>query len=102
MYSGGTSEFIGENKVMRASNGERIWVAVLVERGFVSEVEAYRDEASARRREQSWRRGINPDYDETGLCDVVINESRVKHRSRRSRNGARYTSSCSSRVCRKT
>jgi hypothetical protein len=73
---------------MRDSTGERIWVAVLVERGFVSEIEAYRDEASARRREQSWRRQMNPDYDETGLCDVVVNESQMKRRSHRSRSEA--------------
>lgn len=88
MYSGGTSEFSGENGIMNASTGERIWVAVLVERGFVSEIEAYRDKESARRREQSWRRRMNPDYDETGLCDVVVNESRRKHRSHRSRSEA--------------
>lgn len=73
---------------MRDSTGERIWVAVLVERGFVSEIEAYRDEASARRREQSWRRQMNPDYDETGLCDVIVNESQMKPRSNRLRNNA--------------
>jgi hypothetical protein len=73
---------------MRDSTGERIWVAVRVERGFVSEIEAYRDEASARRREQSWRRQMNPDYDETGLCDVVINESQMKKRSHSSRSEA--------------
>jgi len=73
---------------MRANIGERIWVAVLVERGFVSEIEAYRDEASARRRERTWRRRMNPDYDETGLCDVVINESQMKPRSYRLRNNA--------------
>jgi hypothetical protein len=84
----GTSEFTGENGIMRDSTGERIWLAVLVERGFVSEIEAYRDEASARRRERSWRRQMNPDYDETGLCDVVINESQMKHRSHWSCNEA--------------
>jgi hypothetical protein len=88
MCSDGTSEFIGENRVMQASTGERIWVAVLVEHGFVSEIEAYRDEALARHREQSWRRRMNPDYDETGLCDVIINESRMRHCSHRSRSEA--------------
>jgi hypothetical protein len=86
MCSDGTSEFTGENGIMKASTVERIWVAVLVERGFVSEVEAYRDEAPARRRERSWRRRMNLDYDETGLCEVVVNESQIKHRSDRSRN----------------
>jgi hypothetical protein len=83
---------------MRANTGERIWVAVLVERGFVSEIEAYRDEAAARRRERSWRRQMNPDYDETGLCDVIVNESRIKQLSHRSRSGARDTTLRVSRV----
>ncbi len=88
MYSDGTSESKGEKGTMRSNTGERIWVAVLVERGFVSEIEAYRDEALARRRERLWRRGMNPDYDETALCDVIVNESRIKHRSR---SGSRDT-----------
>ncbi len=80
----GTSESKREKGTMRSNTGERIWVAVLVERGFVSEIEAYRDEASACRRERSWRRQMNPDYDETGLCDVIVKESRIKQRSHRS------------------
>jgi hypothetical protein len=91
MSSDGTSESKGENGTMRPNTGERIWVTVLVERGFVSEIEAYRDEASACGRERSWRRQMNPDYDETGLCDVIINESRIKQRSHWSRSGARDT-----------
>lgn len=74
MCSDGTSEHTGENEIMRANTPQKIWVAVLVERGFVSEIEAYRDEAPARRREQSWRRRMNPDYDETGLSAVVVRE----------------------------
>lgn len=51
---------------------QRIWVAVRVQRGFVSDIRAYRDEESARRCERSWRRRMNPDYDETGVSAVRV------------------------------
>jgi len=49
---------------MRKKSGRIIWVAVRVQRGFVSDVRAYQTEKSARRLEKSWRRRMNPDYDE--------------------------------------
>jgi len=51
---------------------QQLWIAVRVERGFVVEVKAYRSYAPARRRELSWRRRMNPDYDETGVLPVTI------------------------------
>jgi len=62
---------------MRNAKHQKIWVAVRVERGFISEIRAYRDRHSARRREISWRRGMNPDYDETAVCDVVVRAKRL-------------------------
>lgn len=53
---------------------KEIWIAVRVERGFVAEIRAYRTKAAARRMESSWRRRMNPDYDETGLSAVVVEE----------------------------
>lgn len=50
-----------------------IWVAVKVERGFISHVKAYRSEKSARQQEILWRNRINPDYDETDVQRVKIN-----------------------------
>ena len=57
---------------MSEKPNQGIWVAVLVERGFVSEVRAYGDETSARRRERSWRQQMNPDYDETEVSWVTV------------------------------
>lgn len=51
---------------------QRIWIAVRVQRGFVSDIRAYRDEESARRCERAWRRRMNPDYDETGVSAVRV------------------------------
>ena len=48
----------------------QMWVAVRVQRGFVTEAKAYWNEASARCREQCWRSQMNPDYDETGVLPV--------------------------------
>ena len=50
---------------------QRIWVAVRVERGFIVEVKAFATKKSAQGQEQRWRSAMNPDYDETGICDVV-------------------------------
>jgi len=57
---------------------QTIWVAVRVQRGFVSDIRAYSDEAPARRRERAWRRSMNPDYDETGISAVIIDARRRK------------------------
>ncbi len=57
-------EYAKEDRLMRKKSGRIIWVAVRVQRGFVSDVRAYQTEKSARRLEKSWRRRMNPDYDE--------------------------------------
>ncbi len=57
---------------MSNRNNQRIWVTVRVQRGFVTDIRAYSDEQSARRCERSWRRGMNPDYDETGVSAVRV------------------------------
>lgn len=49
-----------------------IWVAVRVQRGFVSDIRAFRHEESARRCERSWRGRMNPDYDEIGVSAVHV------------------------------
>jgi len=72
MYSDGIREYVLENKTMSNTMNQRIWVAVRVQRGFVTDIRAYRDEESARRCERSWRRRMNPDYDETGVSAVRV------------------------------
>ncbi len=68
---------------MGEASRQSVWVAVLVQRGFVSDVRAFREEKAALRREYSWRLRMNPDYDETGVSEVFIEPTRVRVRSRR-------------------
>lgn len=57
---------------MSNQGSEVVWVIVLVESGIPTFVEAYRDEETARRREEFLRKDINLDYDETGVFEVEI------------------------------
>ncbi len=57
---------------MRNARDNRIWVAVRVQRGFVSDVRAYGDEKYARQQENLWRRRMNLDYDETCVSSVRL------------------------------
>lgn len=52
-----------------------IWTVVLVQSGIPVLVEAYRDEATARSREEILRQDINPDYDEVGIFEVELGMS---------------------------
>ena len=60
---------------MLSQEKPKIWVAVMVWRGFPDEVKGYLDESSADRQERLWRRSMNPDYDETGVFQLVIEEN---------------------------
>lgn len=51
---------------------QQIWIVVRVQRGLVSDIRAYPDEKLARRCERSWRRQMNPDYDEIGISAVYV------------------------------
>jgi len=62
---------------MRNASNQKIWVAVRVWRGFVYDIRAYQDEESARWQERSWRRRMNPDYDETGVSEVLVTAQRM-------------------------
>ena len=44
-----------------------IWIAVRVERGFVTEALPFLTKRAAERRESRWRAVANPDYDETAV-----------------------------------
>ena len=67
---------------MTKARGQRIWVAIRVQRGFISDIRAFREKGLAFREERSWRRLMNPDYDETGVAEVYINTARMPSRSR--------------------
>jgi len=56
----------------KKKHDDGIWVTVRVQRGFVSDINAFSDERSARRQEASWRRQMNPDYDETAISYVHV------------------------------
>jgi hypothetical protein len=57
---------------MSHNESETIWVVVLVESGIPTLVEAYRDEDTARQREEILSEDVNPDYDEIGIFEVQI------------------------------
>lgn len=65
------------------SNRKQIWVAVKVERGFISDARAYESFDSAKRAERRWQSSSNPDYDETAVIksNFVACRSRKKRRS---------------------
>ena len=44
-----------------------IWVAVKVERGYVSEARLFESLDAAQRTEKRWRARLNPDYDEAAI-----------------------------------
>ena len=73
-------EHVLVNKIMNNIANQRIWVAVRVQRGYISDVRAYGDEKSARCCELSWRRVMNPDYDEVGLAEVSVKPKRKSAR----------------------
>jgi len=76
MCLAGIREYLLEKKTMSNSMNQRIWVAVRVQRGFVTAVRAYGSKHIARRQEQSWRRHMNPDYDETAILRVHVKSCR--------------------------
>jgi hypothetical protein len=75
MFLAGTRGYKQGITMMRSLNDGGIWVAVRVQRGFVTEICAFDDEKAARRRESSWRRCMNPDYDETEVSHVHVKTS---------------------------
>lgn len=52
--------------------GAPLWVAVKVERGYVSEARLCETQSSAERVEKNWRRRLNPDYDEAGVVKCQL------------------------------
>ena len=50
-----------------------VWVAVKVERGYVSEAKIYKTLGAANRTKLKWRSSINQDYDEVGVVMSRLN-----------------------------
>ena len=62
---------------MRAANLDSVmqktaWVAVRVQRGFISDIRAYKEKAAAQTQERLWRKSMNPDYDDTAVREVRL------------------------------
>ena len=63
----------GKETAVRDKPGT-IWVVVYVFRGIPEEVEAYTDWETAALREQFLRERMHPEYDETGIFEVQVQE----------------------------
>lgn len=59
---------------------KKVWVAVRIQRGFVSDIRAFEEREFALRQERRWRRVMNPDYDETGIGKVKIVSAKTSTR----------------------
>jgi hypothetical protein len=57
---------------MAPSKTKPVWVLVKVQSGVPVKVEAFRNLRSARAHEDSWRRQMRPDYDESGIFKVIL------------------------------
>ena len=60
----------GDEQMVPQKQPEPLWVVVKVESGIPVMVEAYRDKQSAEMREQSWRKYMHPENDETGVFEI--------------------------------
>jgi hypothetical protein len=58
--------------MMSHKKSERLWVVVEVQSGIPVIAEAYRDRHSAEIREQSLRKHMHPENDETGLFEIQV------------------------------
>jgi len=57
---------------MEIKNNQAIWVAVKAWRGIPAKVKGFHSRESAEAQEWAWRKGINPDYDETAVLEMSI------------------------------
>lgn len=63
---------------------KQIWVAIKVERGFISDAKVYESFNSAKRTELRWRSRCNPDYDETAVIKTSFAACRSSRNQRSS------------------
>ena len=57
---------------MKYEELSKIWIAVKVERGFPAKARAFSLEKPALQQERMWRDTMNPDYDDTEVFEVPI------------------------------
>lgn len=52
----------------------QVWVAVKVERGFISEARVFKSLDTANHTAQEWRASLNPDYDDAAVLESRLND----------------------------
>ncbi len=68
-------------------SGDEVWVAVKIERGFVSEARLFESLRKAEQTERRWRKALNLDYDETGVVSAGLSTSlRARPKSAKGRS----------------
>jgi hypothetical protein len=62
---------------------KRIWILVMVERGFIEEPEIFLDRRSAQARKRELLQDFNPDYDEIDIFEkTLVSTTPVARRGR--------------------
>ena len=62
--------------MMPKEQPELLWAVVKVESGIPVMVEAYRDRQCAEMREQSLRKDMHPENDETGVFEIQLGSAK--------------------------
>lgn len=57
-----------------AQSVRKVWVAVKVVRGYISDAKLFTSSASAYKTVRRWRKCLNPDYDEADVVQSVLPE----------------------------
>jgi len=65
-------------KCKTKNDHKHLWVAVRVERGYVTEAKFFESVSMAKQTERRWRNCFNPDYDETAVISGSIIPSRKR------------------------
>ena len=79
MCSYGTTNLFPKMPAKKGNSPDRFWVAVKVERGFPTEVQAFCTQEMATKQETAWRRGMNFDYDDTGVFQTALSGPPTAH-----------------------
>ena len=73
MSTHGTKES-SRSRAKAEKKEETLWIAVRVDRGIPTEARAFRSARLAMMQEKKWRKGMNFDYDETGVFEVQVGD----------------------------
>jgi len=79
MCSYGTTNLSPKILAKKGNSPDCFWVAVKVERGFPTEVRAFYTEEMATKQETAWRRGMNFDYNDTGVFQTALSGHTTGH-----------------------